>query len=95
MKKFKVILDIKSFVIGLLGCLLYLSFSGFKPGLSEQVGRYQVDTGESRTVILDTATGDFIQSCGNQWQRQKFGEENVYSEYNPWRKFRKEQVLDK
>ena len=65
MKNFKLTIDGKSFLLGLLTCTCFLFFSAFNTSHDFQTGRYQVVSTPDKDVIIDTETGTFVISSYN------------------------------
>lgn len=53
----KIQIDLKSMLCGLLLGVAAMFVVGASSPTSNQIGRYQVTTGQNSSVILDTATG--------------------------------------
>jgi len=62
MSNFKIVIDAKSFFMGLAFCSCFILFSGFNSAEEHdfQTGRYQVVSSEYGDVIIDSETGEFV-----------------------------------
>lgn len=61
MSNFKIIIDGKSFLLGMAVCVCFLFFSAFKPATHDcNSGKYQAILAENGKIILNTETGEFV-----------------------------------
>ena len=87
MSKLKITIDGRSFLFGILGCLLFLSLAGFKSEGQSIPGRYQAEVGTNSMIILNTATGKYLRSIGTissgfghgiKWVEEDFNKPKKY-----------------